>query len=198
MMLWRWDHETRQWRAHPLQLEQAVSLSPYALLLPLPGGRCGLFAREQITVNGFSSLPLRILADRDEIRVGEEAVYFSLESAAEVVPFTAQATEVFCGRCKGKMKDGEAAVPCPRCKAWHHQAEMLSCWTYDAKCSSCAQPTAGISWQPEPLAASSPCLSGDAAILAACRLDAYSTRESEPMPEEQRKSLKLGFVPRRG
>ncbi len=151
MMLWQWDNQTERWRAHALQPGKPFSLSPHALLLPLAGKRCGLMVREEVMVNGLPSLPLHMLVDRDEIRVGRETVYFSTESAAEIVLFAGQGKEISCGRCKGKLKEEEASIQCPRCQAWHHQTEALPCWMYDAKCSSCEQPTTGISWQPEPL-----------------------------------------------
>jgi hypothetical protein len=122
------------------------------MLIPLGSEGCGLLAQGEVTVNGLPALPFHLLADRDEIRLGDEIFYFSSEGPAEVVPFRDQAGRVLCGRCKGEMREGEGAVRCPGCAAWHHETAPLPCWTYDGTCSSCGRPTAGFSWQPEPLA----------------------------------------------
>lgn len=150
MIVWRWKEEENEWQAQRLEPKRRRNLDPHAILLPLRRGRCGLLARGDVTVNGLPPLAFRVLEDRDEIRVNGEVLYFSVEAPAEVVRFVPEGKEVFCGRCKGKMQEGEASVQC-QCGAWHHQTERLSCWTYDGKCSSCDQPTAGISWRPEPL-----------------------------------------------
>ena len=132
--------------------ENPFQLAPRVLLFPLDRGTCGLLADGPVTINGVAALSFRILEDRDEIRVGDEILYFSTEGPAEVVPFPDQEAQVLCGRCKGEMRGGEAPVRCPGCGAWHHETAKLSCWTYDETCSSCGRPTAGFSWQPEPRA----------------------------------------------
>jgi hypothetical protein len=150
MTIWRWDGKSEAWVAVALHTGQPCSLSPYALLVPLRGGRCGLLARGEVIVNGLPAFPLKILADRDEIRAGGETVYFSADSPAEAVSFAAQEKEMACGRCKGKIKEGETVVQCPICAAWHHQTAALPCWTEDARCSGCDRSTQRINWQPEP------------------------------------------------
>jgi hypothetical protein len=109
-----------------------------------------LLSRGDVAVNGVSALPLRLLADKDEILIDGEIIYFSAESEAEVVLFPALAIEVCCGKCKGKLRAGEPAVQCPRCKVWRHQTGELPCWTYGATCTSGDCPTKGVSWRPEP------------------------------------------------
>lgn len=151
MVLWRWDAPGECWKAMPLPAKQGFPLGSQATFVPLKSGRCGLLAKGAVTINGISALPLRILGDRDEIMVAGETLHFSTEGPVEVVPFPGQSAEVRCGRCQGEMREGEAAVRCPGCGAWHHQMEALACWSYDGKCSACEQPTPGVAWQPEPL-----------------------------------------------
>lgn len=150
MMLWQWNEEAAAYAAEALHEGQAYPLSPAARLMPLRGGRCGLLARGAATVNGLFVLPLQMLIDKDEIRVEGEMVYFSADAPAEAVAFTTQEHAMACGRCKGKISEGELAVQCPLCGAWHHQTEALACWAEDAKCSGCERSTKRINWQPEP------------------------------------------------
>lgn len=152
MMLWRWNDETEQWQGHPLETANPIPLGP-GILLPVEKGRCCLLVQQgpNLMVNGFPSLPLRILKDRDEIRVTGQTVYFTTESPPQIALFISKGKDVFCGRCKGRMSEGELSVQCPGCGTSHHQKEGLSCWSYDTRCSGCDQPTAGLSWQPEPL-----------------------------------------------
>jgi hypothetical protein len=98
-------------------------------------------------------LGLRLLRDRDEIRLGPAArVYFSAERLAEVVPFPSPAREVHCPRCHQIIVAGSPAVACPGCQTWHHATAGLPCWTYDQRCAMCPQATAldaGLSWSPQ-------------------------------------------------
>ena len=151
-MLYRWDCETEDWQSISLEAGQPVRLGAALFVAQAKGRHCLLVADGgTVTVDGLPSLPLRVLADKDEVRVGHELCYFSAQSAAGVVPFTGESGDILCSRCKGKMSVGDLAVQCPRCGAWHHQTEALPCWTYDSRCSGCDQPTHGVSWQPEPL-----------------------------------------------
>ena len=155
MILWSWDEKGESWREVALETGKTFSLSPNCQLLPLQPPKCCLLsckAEEEgrVTVNGMPPLTLRMLDDRDEICLNSETVYFSTEASAKIVSF-ADDTELFCGRCKGKMAAGAPAVRCPRCGAWHHETEALHCWTYDSRCSCCELPTAGVPWEPEPL-----------------------------------------------
>ena len=130
------------------------------VLLPAPGSGKGpawaLLAarRSPARVNGWPlALGIRVLRDRDEIRVGAECCFFSSEELARCEPFPGLAQGAHCPRCKQSLEPGERAVACPRCGAWHHQSEKFPCWTYDATCALCqAQSTAldaGYSWTPE-------------------------------------------------
>lgn len=154
MFLWRWESREGVWRAEPLAAGEAVTLGPRVQALPLTSDGCGLLVEGRVTVNGALTLPLRVLQDRDEIRIDDQTLCFSIDGPADIVPFSG-VSSVRCGRCQGGMQEGEPAVLCPRCQAWHHQTPLLSCWTYGPQCPRCGRPTTGAAWQPEPLAAGS-------------------------------------------
>jgi hypothetical protein len=96
---------------------------------------------------------LRVLADRDEIRVGVSGRYFfSTESLAVVEPFPGVERDVFCGRCRQRIEKSAPAVRCPSCGVWYDQSADLPCWTYAEKCVFCEARTAldaGFLWTPE-------------------------------------------------
>jgi hypothetical protein len=98
------------------------------------------------------SAGLRVLADKDEIRVGGEVRYFSTETLAAVEPFPAADRPVYCGRCRQVIEAGSAAVCCPGCNIWYHQRAKLPCFTYAEKCTFCDHATSlnsGFVWIPE-------------------------------------------------
>jgi hypothetical protein len=126
------------------------------LLRPLAGSRgWALVARAgaRLRVNGEPLLgDLRVLADRDQIRVGGETLYFTTEDPARVEPFAGAERPLSCPRCRQALAPGTAAVRCPACGVWHHQSEELPCWTYAATCALCPRATdlqAGLQWSPE-------------------------------------------------
>jgi hypothetical protein len=95
---------------------------------------------------------LRILADRDEIRVEGEVRYFSAESLAVVVPLPAAGRTLYCARCRLEIEVGSPAVCCPTCGVWYHERPNLPCFTYSERCAFCPQKTArdtGFAWFPE-------------------------------------------------
>ena len=95
---------------------------------------------------------LRVLADRDEILIGDQIQYFSTETLAAVQPFPGTDRPVFCGRCRQQIEAGAPAVCCPNCGIWYNQSAELPCWTYSSKCTFCGHPTAldtGFTWTPE-------------------------------------------------
>jgi len=102
-----------------------------AVLIAEPGMR--------LYVNG-RPLPggLRVLQDRDEIRVGQERCYYRASEALTVEPYAGEAAT--CPRCSGALRPGTAAVRC-RCGAWFHQAADLACFTYGATCPLCGGAT---------------------------------------------------------
>ena len=108
----------------------------------------------EVAVNGIPlKTGLRVLADRDEIRLGgQEPMYFSAESLATVTIFAGAERPVYCGRCRQELRAGDACVRCPRCGVYYHQTEEFPCWTYAERCAFCPQPTAldtGLAWTPE-------------------------------------------------
>jgi len=113
-------------------------------------------------VNGRPIHPtgIRVLRDRDEMLLQTESEkrarrwFFSTERLAEIEAFPGADPAVPCARCKQPMAENEPAIRCPNCGRWHHQTEMLPCWTYAATCAGCHdQPTeeAGYRWSPEEL-----------------------------------------------
>lgn len=115
-------------------------------LLALPG---------RATVNGIPVMGLRVLRDRDEIRlVGLETAYFSTERLTSIQPCAVSNASIICPRCRQPIASGTPAVCCPACGVWHHQETALACWTYAERCALCPQPTgldAGYQWTPEAL-----------------------------------------------
>jgi hypothetical protein len=96
---------------------------------------------------------IRVLADRDAIRLpGGRTRYFSTEALARVETFRDQ-EPVSCARCKLPLTAGDDAVACPNCGIWHHApTDGESCWTYAETCAAlCGQATdleAGYRWSP--------------------------------------------------
>ena len=175
--LWVRDDDD-QWAALPLN-GGPVSLSvvppkpfgggerprPDREVLLMPAARSGqenwvLVSGDQrrTSVNGLPlALGLRILGDRDEIRVdGASTVFFSTESLARIEPYPGSAEPACCPRCRLDLKDGAPAVRCPQCRVWHHEdlADDLDCWSSEEHCALCPQATdlrAGFRWSPEDL-----------------------------------------------
>lgn len=107
-----------------------------------------------VRVNGHApSAGLRVLADRDEIRVGRSRRYFfSTESPAVVQSFPGTESAVLCSRCRQQIEKGASAVRCPGCGLWYDESAELPCWTYAPKCVRCNTRTAldaGFQWTPE-------------------------------------------------
>jgi hypothetical protein len=133
-----------------------------ALLLRSRTGHGEAWLAMSVTPAGVSlnGVPLhagiRVLADRDEIRVaGYGRVFFSTELLACVTPFPGADKPTFCPRCKQEIAPGSPAVRCPSspCQRWYHQSDEYGCWTYTDKCL-CGHPTpldAGFQWTPNGL-----------------------------------------------
>lgn len=150
MRLWRWDEAQAVWQVEPLPAGLSVDLQSEARVLAVGPDRCVLFAKPRVLVNGVPALPVRVLADRDMVYAAGQRACFVSEDAPRAAAFTPQPDPTVCGRCQGPMRSGETAVQCPRCGAWHHAGE-LACWSYAPTCSGCDHPTAGPSWEPEPV-----------------------------------------------
>lgn len=110
-----------------------------------------------VRVNGAPlDLGIRVLADRDEVRVGRTRVFISAETLAAIEPFPGSEGVTICPRCKLEVVAGQPAVRCPACRVWHHESgaeDGLGCWTYAQRCATpgCEQPTAldaGFRWIP--------------------------------------------------
>jgi hypothetical protein len=114
-----------------------------------------LIGSAAVHVNGTSlDTGIRVLRDRDELRVDGHRTFFSTELLPEVVSFPGGGRPTFCPRCKLEIASLSPAVCCPQCSVWHHQAEELPCWTYGEHCTMCDQPSAldaGFRWTPEGL-----------------------------------------------
>jgi hypothetical protein len=122
----------------------------------MPGGGWVLLAGSlaDVRANGEPvRLGIKVLRDRDEIRVaGGEVFFFSDEKLAEVAPFPGTSGDAVCPRCRRAIGLGDPAVACPHCGIWHHQDEAYPCWTVSPECISCGRP-AGLDpdalWAPE-------------------------------------------------
>ena len=130
----------------------AVRCTPTAdgawLLLTEPGA--------DVRVNGHRlHLGIRLLHDQDHIHLGGHGHYFfSTEQLATVTACPALGRPVFCPRCKLPLIAGKESVQCPSCGTRHHQDDEKPCWTYDATCAVCGQPSAldaGFRWTPKEL-----------------------------------------------
>ena len=141
-----WESERELLRGHVLLIQDR---SPEGERWILMVGR-----DRESWLNGLS-LPvgIRILADRDEIRIdGSAPMFFSTERLAQAEAFPSAEGPIYCPRCKLVLEAGSQAVRCPGCEVWHHQSEDLGCWAYAGACALCPQPTsleAGYAWYPE-------------------------------------------------
>lgn len=107
-------------------------------------------------VNGDPVFDLAVLADRDEIIVGKQRLYFSDESMPAVTVFHLEAGKrrPKCPACRGHILDGEQIVVCPRpgCGRPYHQSENREHWTYRPECALCGHPTSltgESAWSPD-------------------------------------------------
>lgn len=100
-------------------------------------------SKGDVRVNGSRvASGIRVLSDRDEIRIGGvDTFFFSTEKLASVDALPKLPRSVFCPRCKQAIAEGTPAVQCPQCKVWHHQTEELPCWTYAPTCALDEQPS---------------------------------------------------------
>ena len=153
-------------RERPLRRSpQAPEHNGPARLQWAPMGADGAFVlmaphrQTSVRVNGTPlHAGIRVLRNRDEIRLNGTRMYFSTERLAQVTPFPGADRPTQCPRCKQPINEGQMAVRCPnpRCGVWHHQSEVdeLPCWTYTPNCANCGQETelsSGFRWTPEGL-----------------------------------------------
>ena len=107
-----------------------------------------------VAVNGSPILGMKILADRDEVRLGRRRFYFSAERLVRPEPFRGPAG-ICCARCTAPIAIGSVAVRCG-CNLWFHQdpTAELGCYVYADRCCGCEAPTwldADFTWTPEGL-----------------------------------------------
>ena len=151
-----WFQTDRAWNVFPLE-ESPVALLPdspvaisdvdtsdrvEAALHKRANGAWLLFApaHSETRVNGLRFPGIRLLQDRDEIRVSGKTLFFSTERLASVEAY-AGASKAFCPRCRQEIANGTPAVQCPGCGVWHHENGDLNCWTYADHCALCPQKT---------------------------------------------------------
>jgi hypothetical protein len=123
------------------------SLTEKYVLLWAPG--------KMVRLNGLeANAGIRVLCDRDEIRVGSEPpVFFSAEVLVQDEVFIAADTEMLCPRCERPLEDGAPVVRCPACSlAFHYNRDdkTKDCWEYAPTCT-CGQSTemgTGFKWTP--------------------------------------------------
>jgi hypothetical protein len=113
------------------KIELLPGADPGVVLLAEPGSR--------LRVNGHPLCGgLRVLQDRDELRVGPERCFYSATTAMAVEPYPGETAS--CPRCSGLLRQGTAAVRC-RCGAWFHQSAESACFSYGATCPLCGGST---------------------------------------------------------
>lgn len=150
-VLWTQREQDDSWRPTELNGDPAPlagvssAAGAVATVLPLVGSADRILItgrRASISINGNPLLlGIRVLRDRDAIRVGPSpCVYFSLETLPVVVPCP-EARPVPCARCKTDIAPGFPAVRCPSCGAWHHQGGDLLCWSHVERCAACQRLT---------------------------------------------------------
>jgi len=131
-----------------------------ALVVPLRGGggRWVVVAPPAacLRLNGLALAGgIRVLRDRDEIRIGDDGVtmYFSTETAARVVPFAGGGTgAAACARCRQPIAGGSPSACCGGCGIAYHASDELPCFEYAAGCAVCGHPTVldgEFRWTPE-------------------------------------------------
>jgi hypothetical protein len=149
----------------PVADPDPMARAPHVLLCQTRIGSRELWALvagrlHDVRVNGLPvATGVRVLADRDEIRVdGADARFFSTERQARAEPFPGSEEPVYCARCKDRLEMGQPAVRCPSCDVWYHQFEKdgkrRPCWTYADTCALCPRSTdldGGYSWSPASL-----------------------------------------------
>ena len=146
MLIWQLG-KADEWQPVLLSGHAPYPLNGHAQLIPLPrGATCLLLARDGVKVNGLASLPAQVLADRDEIRSGDEIVFFSTESPVCIEKFSASEKATRCPRCKSEIADAVDVIYCPRCRSPHH----AECWSYGRTCSNCDRSTETFGWSPDP------------------------------------------------
>ena len=175
--LWIRDDE-RVWSALPLTggpidigsaIPKEKPIEPHvntqidgALLFPVGDDRpiktwALLWERDRdVRINGLRSFPsgIRVLADRDEIKIGSgNTVYYTTETLPVVETFQGSDHDIFCPRDKKKVEPGSKIVRCVECGLIYHYStdKTHNCFEYSELCL-CGHPTrldAGFRWVPD-------------------------------------------------
>jgi hypothetical protein len=175
--LWLRDHDS-VWSAlplpgHPIEIgghspkkrsmEELVNTQiKGALLIPVGDDQpvktwALLWGRDcNVRINGLQSFPvgIRMLADRDEIKVDRgEVVYFTTETLPVIETFEGSDHDIFCPRDKKKIEPGSLVVRCVECGLIYHYStdKTRNCFEYSEMCL-CGHPTrldAGFRWVPD-------------------------------------------------
>ncbi len=118
-----------------------------ALIAPAPA---------RVRLNGYLSLGVVVLEDRDEISVAGTRFFFAARSATAAAPFAPGRTETRCARCTRVLHAGDIAAFCAGCGAAHHEGALaapghgvLACLTYDSACGRCGRRWSDLLWTPE-------------------------------------------------
>jgi hypothetical protein len=153
-----WIEEAARWAALPLHadgLRLADAEAPLLRRGRTPEGETWVvIGGRDVFVNGRRlAAGMRVLRDRDEIRVGDSSpIFFSCERLAAIEAFAGASGPAYCPRCKQELLHETPVVRCPQCRVAHHQTDELPCWTYTPACALCDQPTAldgAYRWRPE-------------------------------------------------
>ncbi|MCH7227955.1 hypothetical protein [Haloferula sp. A504] len=119
--------------------------------LVLPSGALVCRGDSPIRVNG-RAVPggLRVLREKDEIRLARHRFYFSTKDALTIARHEGEPTT--CPRCTEPIKSGADAIRC-HCGTLFHQSEDHPCYTYGETCPSCGVTTRidGSPWNPSEL-----------------------------------------------
>jgi hypothetical protein len=105
-----------------------------------------------VRVNGSPVFGIRLLADRDEVRLNRQQWYFTSERLIRPELFPGP-EGTCCARCREVIDIGTVAVRCG-CSLWFHHTEEYGCWQYADRCCGCEAPTtidADFKWSPEGL-----------------------------------------------
>jgi hypothetical protein len=114
---------------------------PAAALVPLGGA--------PVLVNGIPPLGLAVLADRDEIVVGDARFAFTPYGPPVAEAWPADAPPTRCARCGASLKTGDVCIRCPSCSAPAHEEKARNCFSYDPLTACCRRARAALHAMPD-------------------------------------------------
>ena len=110
-----------------------------------------------LSLNGLSQDCIRVLRDRDKLRLRDADMRFSSEVPLRVVPMPDLGRAIQCARCGQPVEAGTDSVRCACGAYFHQQADTLPCYAFPtetgtAACPLCGRPTTledgGLRWVP--------------------------------------------------